>query len=384
MKFTAFLIALLINGMFIITYYFGEVLSGYQTILIVSSLFVASIYNCFKNIKINIFNKTNLVLLAFFIFIFISNFWSKSPVYGLFKTQGFLLTVIIPAFAINILMKDNNLLNKVINVALIFSVIGSILLLYNNIENLFSGRTSIDGVNTIWISRYIGVGFVILYSRIRQYKTTLFNIFLIILLGISMIINGSRGPILSLFLTIYIFELITFYHSKRKDRNFIYITLVTIIIIISLFIFQEQISRFNIEFLKSDTNVSERINNYNISLNAIKDKFFIGHGIGGFSYIFKNIDDRIYPHNMILEIFVELGLIGISFLIYLIVHSFKVLNYKKENKIIFSCFSILIYYFINSMFSGDLFGNSSFFIVLIILNVYIDNKETKYKYCNYK
>ncbi len=44
--------------------------------------------------------------------------------------------------------------------------------------------------------------------------------------------------------------------------------------------------------------------------------FFLGHGIGSFGILFAGNDTRLYPHNMFIEAWFELGLIGVSLLMF--------------------------------------------------------------------
>jgi len=43
-------------------------------------------------------------------------------------------------------------------------------------------------------------------------------------------------------------------------------------------------------------------------------RFFFGYGIGSFGVLFSGYDGRLYPHNMILETWFELGFIGVIIL----------------------------------------------------------------------
>src|SRR5699024_11117221 len=123
-----------------------------------------------------------------------------------------------------------------------------------------------------------------------------------------------RGPLISLILTIIaIFIISVFNNNKttyfRKRLTFILIGLLILFILmlsIGLMKKPELIDRL---LTIGDMNSLSRINMYLTSLELIKENP-LGYGIGSFNSIFKGVYE--YPHNLILEIFFELGLIGIG------------------------------------------------------------------------
>lgn len=119
----------------------------------------------------------------------------------------------------------------------------------------------------------------------------------------------------------------------------------------------ELLLNFNESNLSSATQLQENIKSglgdsanirliqfYNI-INYISDpiKFFIGWGIGSYGLLDSSEDIRHYPHNFILEIFVESGFVGISL------------------------FFIMVAYFLNFCFKKSLFKH---FFHIILLTTY--------------
>ena len=98
--------------------------------------------------------------------------------------------------------------------------------------------------------------------------------------------------------------------------------------------------------------------------------FFIGLGSGGFSSLFLWRDFRWYPHNIFLEILVELGVVGlilISSLIYFSIKqlfSYKNYNYLSEISAVWISGTLVMFF--SAQFSGDLNDNR---ILLMFLSI---------------
>ena len=74
------------------------------------------------------------------------------------------------------------------------------------------------------------------------------------------------------------------------------------------------------------------------------------------------MDQNEYPHNMILEVLYENGIIGLIVLLTIIVILLFSFFKKKIIKEKIYLFVISIYFLINSFFTGDIAGNVMFFI----------------------
>jgi len=216
------------------------------------------------------------------------------------------------------------------------------------------GRIYLIGTgNPIWFARYVAdLTFVIIFYSFFTKKINISFLFAL-LLGISLLLEaGSRGPFLSLFL-ISTYAFIKLNPSKKK---IIYFFLAFSLIFIAPFIVPK-ILDFNI------FSIYARLDLYQKSIYYILDNPF-GYGFGSFGLLYTGEDVRFYPHNIILEVFVELGIIGMFMFILLIYHGFK--SHSTTN-IFFYLFLIA---FINAQFSGDLASNSYMFVYLFLSVLY--------------
>jgi O-antigen ligase len=105
---------------------------------------------------------------------------------------------------------------------------------------------------------------------------------------------------------------------------------------------------------------------YNNALAQIKEHPILGSGIGSYA---EKAGEYIYPHNIILEILLDFGFIGLIFfvpiIIYLFLRTVKILN---QNDI---SYNILGFFFLNSfiklMFSGSYLADLQFCISIILI-----------------
>lgn len=361
-------ISVYINGMFLFIYFgrglFGGVLTAGVVMLMVLSTFI-------KNPKIYIKKQYTRYLVIMFLIgllLSVSLYWSNSPIYGLFKVQGFWLSSFLPFVCILLLSSVDKLpLKKIENLLVFFSVIATFILVLTNLSTIGSGRNTIEGVNTIWNSRDIGTGTLIIYSFLKRsseknyLKITYFMLFITNIIG--MLINGSRGPLISVFLSIAILELFIMFGKRKLTRKvvirFLYFVVLSVILVGIVLQFTD---RFSISYLINDSNVIERVEYVTTVFNRGIERLGLGNGIGSYSYLFSGVDARIYPHNIFIEVLVENGVIVLILMAKIIVDALKLGIYSENIWV-----AISIFYLSNAMVSGDLFSNAIVFIPLAIL-----------------
>lgn len=244
-------------------------------------------------------------------------------------------------------------------------VIISTILLYNSSLNDFVFRTSIlMNESTEKSQQIVGVIedsrtliFIITYFIFR-FKTKLIYVIIFTLLLAGLMVTQTRQSILVLIILIIPFIFIRSY----KDRNFKGIKMITILLIaipfLLYFIFDVMLdyySLFRIDSIERDLTTSEygRFNLMKWAIDLFIEKPFFGWGFG-------YTDDTItYPHNIILEILAELGIIGfILFSWFLIVRFINVRNTQIR--------LLITIFFVLSLFSGNLAQNYLLFFALII------------------
>ena len=230
-----------------------------------------------------------------------------------------------------------------------------------------NNRFQIGLLNPIWISRFIMEGLLITIIVLKKKRI----VFYYLLLSLPVFyVCGSKGPFLA-----GIFSFITYLFFNKK------IFKQKAIILVSVFLLGFMVpkvldfsdgSYITQRFLRavpdkaSKSLIEEsRVVVWPTSLLKLRDvsvqKLLFGHGFGRYGdFYYNNTTFRFYPHNLLLELLIECGII------YLIIFFLYILSFHSVN-----VFSYLFYFsFFNAMFSGDILLNESIFLYLSLTFAY--------------
>ena len=133
---------------------------------------------------------------------------------------------------------------------------------------------------------------------------------------------------------------------------------------------------FEVEYISSritdDSNVDTLLNrNLTYPLELIKKIPLLGVGFGNYHNPYT---EEIYPHNIILEIIIELGYIGLTLIVLLCAAFFINNRFDIRQKLpngVFVIFLVLPY-LMRSLISLDLSANIVVFVAIFILNYRVD------------
>lgn len=311
------------------------------------------------------------------------------------KIGGFLYTVVLFFVIVSIYRKeiitDIDAYCDIIILAVIAYMFKNFYM--TGIQNfrIFYENNFMDLKNMIFASRMLGLGiFLSFFSYLRTKKI----IYIVSMLAIftQMVMFESRGPLIALAVTVI--AVLALYLIKKKKQRFKIRSLFVImsIIVVILFIIRYL---FNGGFLdrliyKYNYFVMNRreARNYLYSdcLDIMFENFPIGVGFGNTYKVLKEFGSSVryyYPHNLILELFMEDGLL-IGFVFFCILLSnfrFCIKCEIDRNSLLF--ISIYLFSFINSLLSGDIVGNSWVFIIGSFLSCmegyHVNNKYTEMK-----
>lgn len=341
--------------------------------------------------KKGIKNKNYLFLfLIFFIMMVMVNiiiFGITNGEYSIIKYKYFLIYSMLPCFYIIFVANNANLewCKKFMWYICLFFLICSVEYYYK--RNAMFGQEVMNlTINYISASFIYGSIFLyIFFEKIIFQKKNIY-ITLLPLLLFFMLLSGSRGPLISLLMTVAIYFIINI-----NIKNIIF----AIIILVFAFFF---INSNNYNLLVTKYKGFNRIN-YTIGdyfeggmkmdllsagrevlySKAIKDFYKKPFGIG----VGTNETRGNYPHNSFLEIASQLGII-VLFIYLSIIFIWFIQFYKSEKKALFKyrIFKYLfIYILVQSLFSGSIFINPAFWIALTINGVVfcIESKKSQYQ-----
>ncbi|QKI89776.1 O-antigen ligase family protein [Thiomicrorhabdus xiamenensis] len=302
-------------------------------------------------------------LFPYFIFV-VSWFWllltdvNKDSIFFLVQ-----LTVysVVPYFLIRAAM--NNVFDKVFffkmlsYASLLVLVIGIFhsLFVVGIEELLIRARLGGELINPVGLA---SIFFILIVFMTLGMVDTSFIKFTILFLSIILLLTllyltGSRASMLAA-LTFFLILLIT-----SSKRMFLVGMLITVLV--SFILFLLDVSALNERYsnpLESGS-VLERVELYAIAIDMVSVKPFVGWG----TYAYQNYTEGSYPHNLMLELFVSFGVLGLSFFILLVLLVlFRICTQKNIYLRIFlsSIFSVLLI----KMFSFNLAQLKDVFILL--------------------
>lgn len=334
--------------------------------------------------KRNGFTRSSIYILSsyliFLVYIMLSLFWSTSQIYAIEKTLSMFTLVLwaITGSAVIIASEEKRLKRFLISI-LLMSLWIAVEALYV-FSNQTGGFINVLGGNYLSAGRSIGFGIIILITYIffvnMKKSTLLISISILTIFLFVIITMGSRGPFLSLAPLIFIF----FYAPFKIWGKMIFVTkkayltfaVLMGLIISSIYIFSLEkipltLKRLMLLFNNNNYGASAntRIDYYQESLNIWSENIIWGKGIGSWPVEMNLGDERGYPHNILLEIGVELGIIGL--VLFLLIISIGIRNITLNSKHDFFSITIIMLFLcmaINTMISGDMPDNRLLFTII--------------------
>jgi O-antigen ligase len=242
-------------------------------------------------------------------------------------------------------------------------------------------KFSVDRWSHVVFGRFLGIPVILslyLMLKFEIYTDKIFWEILFLFLFIGLLLSGFRAGIIGIvlvFLIVIIYQ-ITYNYKKSKKNNFYYILGAIVVLILFILIVKPGLTGKRFEFIKlnhgleifQDPGIKSRLGSYNTTFKIGKENLLFGAGLGGFNNekdLFTN--QMKYPHNIFLEFFSELGLIGLIFLITILSIIFKS-TYKINPWI-----TILYLFFLwLSLFSKDIPSNTILFTGIAFWNLKIN------------
>ena len=219
--------------------------------------------------------------------------------------------------------------------------------------------------HALGVSAMMGIAFMLSSSKLSQLKSK-WNVLLWLPMILILLISQARqaifGTVLLLFIRIFLDADFSF---NKKSIYAIGIFLGAVVLI-------GVVQSDAIEKSLQATSLEASLNrDYSRSFDIISESPFFGKGVGGYSIT----GERQYPHNFLLELLCELGVIGTA-IVLLFVFVPVLLNFKCLKRITpshFYLFPLLGAVFIRYMMSSDLSQSIVLFTGFLVLT----NSEQK-------
>lgn len=266
-----------------------------------------------------------LLILIFYLWIVLTFTYSPSDTYKYEKSGNLIANLIFFLYPLYIRKIDFNIIIRLYSIIILPLAVFSIYMMSIvwKIESDATNTFQEMGFNYLALGFHLGVLLLLLiYFKKHIY---LIAITFLLLLG-----SAARGSIIFIFLILGISYIRKLFSIKITARELIYAGIgigFSIILLITFYddfspLFERTILRFQSMESGVDNSVTVRKELMKFAFYQPFDSYItiiFGNGIGSFGVILNQIDARAYPHNVFLEIFFELGLIGLgSFLSILI------------------------------------------------------------------
>ena len=355
----------------LLVFYFMGFTNSYLFVVLTKLFLFFSVIIYFLKSNLE-FKKCKLVLLftffwlLWFIRVFYDSYFNFTIKLMLNTYNYYLFSfffAILPFFYGN-LSKDDNSIHNVLKGLIISNVLFSLtvlLLFYNVLSNVHRLSSEDSSINPLAIS-YIAsmnVGYFIWKNIVDRFSW--FNL-LIIELNIPIIgLGASKGGIIALVLSL----LIVLFVIKKINFNFFLVLVTSYLVVInaSFFFLDTVVDRFQYS-IEGNTSGEKELRYYlwKYSFEKFIDNPFFGYFTEIHLGQISMMESSSYPHNIILESFLSMGIFGgflmLSILIISLKNAIRISKKNADESWILLLFLIVFY---QCMFSGNIYSGAIWF-----------------------
>jgi len=221
-------------------------------------------------------------------------------------------------------------------------------------------KNEVEYFNAISIA--VNGGLLVIMSFLNISKSK-FN-YILIGVGFFLILTtASRGPILSILISL-IFILI--FKDKKINIKYLYLTFVMAGTVLVNYL----MTLFFSDYFIAGNAFFHRLNNLNDDQSTIsrlkitKDAFSQILDSPIFGSHFLVIESKMYSHNILLDILISTGLLGVLLIIPIYLFFAKNIIYKVP----YTYITVIgFFYFLNTMTSGSIYNNYEFWIIFAVI-----------------
>lgn len=312
-------------------------------------------------------------LVAFLIFAAIvatSYSYTDAPDYGASKLVRFLVIGTLLLIAPFFLILNEDDFTRFARIFVGFAAATAVQLVSSLELRPHDESVDITRIGSGWL---IGMAIILVlfYPLARKSGTRRALYFLVLpILIVGLVASAARGPMVAVMVAVLL-GLGTLLKQHRMQSGTATILLFVIIAGIGgayLVLRQADVGKYTAKADEFETlfkegsstgSAGKRLNFYRATLNAIPSHLLFGTGVGSWSMFYYRSDTRGYPHNLVLEMLFEEGLIGLTaFGALLFVTGVSIARMLRASHSYFLALGLMVTYcVIVSMFSGDLDDN---------------------------
>jgi O-antigen ligase len=304
--------------------------------------------------------------------------YSRAPLYG--ANKAFLVSSYFLVLGVVIYNLIDDLvaakaflyglgLGSFILVGITMTQVGSPIELLQTASRFFRLRFGEEG-NPIMLARHLALAVTVIVTILatrRKWIDLIWGLPLGLLALVYLVATGSKGPLLALLIACVCTPILLL---RGVVTRLGLIALVVGLTVLSSVMLMEFLPKAFVQerFVDKIENLSLRLPAYKIAVDAIMGSdplaLLVGHGTGDFGYLALKKDGRAYPHNMLLEVLYENGLVGLGVIAVAIVLPAMAVMRTGGRPLVYEHRAILagltvsyIAAVTNAQFSGDLGAN---------------------------
>lgn len=229
-----------------------------------------------------------------------------------------------------------------------------------------SSRISVLGGGPNTFGRNMGLLFLgALYFQRRNSYATAWRLYPLMVLALLMVVlSGSRGALLATSVGGFLYLLID---RGTRTRNIVVIGCFAVLLNGALIITDigtlatEMFERRIVNQTLEQQNMSGREDRFSAAFELGQERPWFGHGLAGFTILLG----YNYPHNIVLELFCESGIVGVLlfalFLLSMLV--FAIRHRSHCDPATWGAFGLTL---TSAMFSGDFFDSRGIFLIAML------------------
>ncbi len=245
----------------------------------------------------------------------------------------------------------------------------------------FVNRNHYAGLIGMLIPLSIGLTFTL-----KRFAERMLFGFLGLIMSVSLFLSLSRAGILSFFAGISIFTLFLFWKKFRRKRVWIIAAFLSVLFLYLLYLGIDPIID---RFYQTDITKEVRFRLWSETLNAFKDFYLTGSGMGTFLYLYPLYSSEPYlviydhAHNDYIEFILECGIIGILLVLLLLFFYIRILMKadwgSKHGIINISLISSVVTIAVHSIFDFNMHIPSNALMFTTILGLSLVNSRFGHK-----
>jgi len=336
---------------------------------------------------LKLINRPVIVFLLLVVVLFFGLTWSTAPKYAFLKSSRVatlgLISLLAPLVFCSKMKDIKNLLALLCLVGVILAV-GTLIAPYSSVFRSgaeYRLRASFLEADPLEVAVKIGTAAIICFYLMiaigTSVKVKAISFFVLIILLWAILLSGSRGPFWGLILTI----LVALFVARKKLSP----VSVALFGLLGFFVIVHAVSTSTesgiqrvIGVLEEDNTLSSTFSSrsgiYGMVLGRLDEDVILGHGTGSFAFDFYGVDEKMYPHNILLELQYENGFLGLLvFCCFMLLVFRRWLSARRNapfverddnaEALIYVVGLLILYNLLQAMKSSDLDGNRFLFML---------------------